>query len=156
MAAALTLACTGSPPPPTTRPLVLPSPLRGESVTGTVGAALPFAGLTLTLGEIADPAPPGEAVVLPDPGTRYVRCSIRVANRTDRGLSFVPLVQAALVDTGGGVAKPAPGLYPTDLAGADVQPGTEVTGTISFVLAVGRIADRVVFTHEGVATTVRL
>jgi hypothetical protein len=66
-------------------------------------------------------------------------------------------VQAALVDESGAPVRPVPGLYPGDMAGADVAPGQEVSGTLSFTVPDGRSPDRLVFTDlQGVQTTVRL
>ena len=143
--------------PVSAAPTGVPTTTRAQPASGAVGVELPFSGLVLTVRPPQDPAPPGEAGVRPDPGSRHVRVTVRAANRSERPLSFTPVVQAVLVDESGAPVRPVPGLYPGDMGGADVAPGQEVSGTISFTVPEGRSADRLVFTDlQGVHTTVRL
>ena len=155
VAALVLAACSQKPAPaPLPRP---PTTTRGETVTGTVGAPVGFSGLALTVtGPVAAPAPPGGAALLPDPGSRYVQVSVSVSNPTAAGLSFTPLSQCVIDAQPGGPAPAVPGLYPTDVAGADVAPGKELTGTISFSLPVERAPTALRCTDPtGATTTVR-
>lgn len=159
MAALLALAgaCTSSSSAPPTSRTAPPSTTQPEPLTGTAGVDVGFAGLVLQVARVVDPADVSEATVLPDPGQRYVQVVVRAANRSARGLSFTPAISALLFDDKGEPHKPLPGLYKSDLAGADVQPGQTVEGTLSFSLAEARGVDRVVFIDlQGVTTTVKL
>ena len=155
VAALVVAGCTRSQPGSTGTPSA-PTTTRGQAVTGTVGAPTTFAGLTVTVKGIQDPsdAPP---LVRPEPGTRYVRAHVVVANESGRDLSFTPLAQASLIDDRDAVYRPTPGLYADELAGTDVKVGQTVEGLVTFVVPVGRVARRVVFTDlAGVATTIEL
>ena len=156
VAALLVAGCTRSQPGATGTPSA-PSTTRGQAVTQTAGAATTFAGLTVTVKDpLQDPstAPP---LVRPDPGTRYVRAHVVVANESGRDLSFTPLAHATLVDDRNAVYRPTPGLYVDELAGVDVKAGQTLDGLITFVLPADRMARRVVFTDlAGVTTTIEL
>jgi uncharacterized protein DUF4352 len=150
--------CTRSASPASVTSPGAPTTTRGEPVTGTIGSALPFSGLTLTVAsQVTDPAPPADAFVRPDPNTRYVQVSVSVVNGSAHALSFTPVVEAALVDDAGGTTHPVPALYASDLAGEDVPAGGQITGTLSFALASARAPQRLLFTDlAGVTTTVVL
>ena len=157
MAVAVLAACTGT-SGVTTTSATAPTTTRAQPVTGTIGGDVTFAGLVLTVvPPVADPAPADQAKAQPDPGTRYVQVTVKARNPSPVGLSFTPAAQAVLVDDTGASTRPTPGLYPSDLAGADVPPGGEKQGTLSFVLAAGHKPVTLVFTDlAGVMTTVVL
>jgi hypothetical protein len=94
--------------------------------------------LQMAVAGVVDPAAVGDAAVLPDPGTHYVRVSVAVHNPASVAQSFTPGGAARLVDDGGGANPPVPNLYRGDLAGADVPAGGDVNGTISFAVPDGR------------------
>ena len=152
------LACDGGDQSSTSSSSTSPVSTRAQDVTVTIGTATTFVGLRLTVvPPVRDPAPPGEARVLPNPGSRYVQVSVDVENPGQRGISFTPLMQAGLVDDAQKGHRPGAGLYATDISGVDMTPGRRVTGTISFVLPSDRTPDRLVFTDVlGATTTVGL